>query len=129
MSQEQFVEFDSQPTLESERLVLEVLLPRHAARTFALWQDERLYTFMPFEPPTELLSLEERYGKLAARHSPDGSEEWLNWFAREKSNGEYVAQIQVTIGPDSSAHLAYFTFVPHWRRGYGYEAFLFHTII
>lgn len=122
MSQEQFVEFDSQPTLESERLVLEVLLPRHAARTFALWQDERLYTFMPFEPPTELLSLEERYGKLAARHSPDGSEEWLNWFAREKSNGEYVAQIQVTIGPDSSAHLAYFTFVPHWRRGYGYEA-------
>jgi ribosomal-protein-alanine N-acetyltransferase len=46
----------------------------------------------------------------------------LNWFAREKTSGEYVAQIQVTIGSDSSAYLAYFTFVPRWRRGYAYEA-------
>jgi len=97
-------------------------VPQHADRTFALWQDERLYTFIPFDPPTDLLGLEERYRKLAARRSPDGAEEWLNWFAREKTSSEYVAQIQVTIGPDSSAYLAYFTFVPRWRCGYAYEA-------
>jgi [ribosomal protein S5]-alanine N-acetyltransferase len=122
MSWEQLVEVDSQPALDSERLVLEPLLPLHAARTLALWQDERLYTFIPFRPPTELLGLEERYRKLAARRSPDGTEEWLNWFAREKTRGEYVAQIQVTVRPDSSAHLAYFTFVSQWRRGFAYEA-------
>jgi RimJ/RimL family protein N-acetyltransferase len=108
--------------LESERLVLEPLIPEHAARTFALWQDERLYTFIPFEPPTDLLALQERYQKLAARRSPEGTEEWLNWFAREKSGGEYVAMIQVTLRPATSAYLAYFTFAPQWRRGYAYEA-------
>ncbi len=122
MSQEHLVELDSQPALQSERLVLEPLLPQHAARTFALWQDQRLYTFIPIEPPTELLGLEERYRKLSTRRSPDGTEEWLNWFAREKRSGEYVAQIQITLRPDSSAYLACFTFVPHWRRGYAHEA-------
>jgi RimJ/RimL family protein N-acetyltransferase len=108
--------------LESERLALEPLLPEHAARTFALWQDERLYTFIPFEPPTDLVALEARYRTLAGRRSPEGAEEWLNWFAREKSNGDYVALIQVTIRPDSSAYLAYITFAAQWRRGYGCEA-------
>jgi RimJ/RimL family protein N-acetyltransferase len=108
--------------LESERLVLEPQLPEHAARTFALWQDERLYTFIPVEPPTDLLALEERFRKLAARRSPDGTEEWLNWLAREKSSGEYVAMIQITIRADSSAYLAYVTFASRWRRGYAYEA-------
>jgi RimJ/RimL family protein N-acetyltransferase len=108
--------------LESERLVLEPLLPEHAARTFALWREERLYTFIPFEPPTDVVALEERFRKLAVRRSPDGTEEWLNWLAQEKSSGEYVAMIQITIRPDSSAYLAYITFVPQWRRGYGYEA-------
>jgi RimJ/RimL family protein N-acetyltransferase len=108
--------------LESERLVLEPLLPEHAGRTFALWQDEQLYTFIPFEPPNDLPALEERFRKLAARHSPEGTEGWLNWFAQEKSSGEYVAMIQITIRADSSAYLAYVTFVPQWRRGYAYEA-------
>lgn len=122
MSQGPLVEGDSEAALESERLVLEPLLPHHAAGTFALWQDDRLYTFTPVKPPTELHSLEERYRILATRGSPDGTEMWLNWFAREKASGEYVAQIQATIGQDSSARLGYFTFVPHWRRGYAYEA-------
>jgi ribosomal-protein-alanine N-acetyltransferase len=87
-----------------------------------LWRDERLYTFIPFEPPADVRTLEERYRLLAGRRSPDGTEEWLNWFARDKSGGEYVAMIQLTIRPHSSAYLAYFTFAAQWRRGYAYEA-------
>src|SRR5215471_16703770 len=121
MSEAQLVEADSQPALESERLVLEPLLPEHAARTFAQWQDERLYAFIPFEPPTDLRALEERYRTLT-RGSPEGTEEWLNWFARERASGEYVAMIQVTVRADSSAYLAYITFAAQWRRGYAYEA-------
>jgi RimJ/RimL family protein N-acetyltransferase len=121
MSHAPLIKVDPEAALESERLVLEPLLPHHAARTFALWQDERLYTFTPVKPPTELDSLEARYRKLATRRSPDGTEAWLNWFAREKVSGEYVAHIQVTVGPDLSARLGYFTFAPHWRRGYAYE--------
>jgi RimJ/RimL family protein N-acetyltransferase len=116
------VEGDPEPVLESERLILEPLLPEHAAQTFALWQDERLYTFIPFEPPTDLLVVEERYRELARRRSPAGDEEWLNWFAQEKASGERVALVQVTVRADSSAYLAYFTFAPYWRRGYAYEA-------
>jgi RimJ/RimL family protein N-acetyltransferase len=108
--------------LESERLVLEPLLPEHAARTLALWQDERLYTFIPFEAPTDLLSLEERFRKLAVRRAPSGTEEWLNWLAHEKSSGEYVAMVQVTVRANSSAYLAYITFARQWRRGFAYEA-------
>ena len=122
MSRPLLIEADSQPTLESERLILEPLQPEHAAQIFALLRDERLYTFIPLEPPTDLLSLEERYRKLAGRLSPEGDEEWLNWFALEKSSGEYVAMLQVTIRPDSSAYLAYITFASQWRRGYAYEA-------
>ena len=122
MNEERFIEADSQLILESKRLVLEPLLQEHAARTFALWQDERLYTYIPFEPPTGLHALEERYRKLAVRRSPEGTEEWLNWFGREKSSGEYIVQVQVTIRPDSSAYLAYITFTSQWRRGYAYEA-------
>src|SRR5262252_6078672 len=110
MSEGRRLEADSQPALASERLVLEPMLPEHAARTFALWQDERLYTFIPFELPTDLLALEKRYRTLAGRRSPEGTEEWLNWFAHEKTSGEYVAMIQVTIRPGSSAYLAYITF-------------------
>ena len=69
-----------------------------------------------------MLALEQRYRKQIDRRSPDGAEVWFNWFAKERSSGEYVALIQITIRADSSAYLAYFTFVPHWRRGYAYEA-------
>jgi hypothetical protein len=88
MSQARLGEVDSEAALESERLALEPLLPHHAARTFALWQDDRLYTFTPVESPTELRSLEARYRELATRRSPDGTEAWLNWLARERVSGE-----------------------------------------
>lgn len=107
--------------MQSERLVLEPLLPHHAARTLALWQEESLYTFIPFGPPADLPALEERYRKLSTRRSRDGIEKGFNWFALEKSSCEYVAMIQVTIRSDSSAYLAYITFAPHQRRGYAYE--------
>jgi len=110
------------PSLESARLVLEPLMPHHAARTFELWQDHRLYTFIPFEPPKDIASLEHRYRMLAARRSPDGTEEWFNWFARNKEDDTYVALIQVTIRSDLSAYLAYFTFAPYWRLGFAHEA-------
>jgi len=111
-----------QPQLQTERLVLEPLVPEHAARTFDLWQDDRLYELIPIEPPADVRSLEERYRMLAARRSPDGAEEWLNWMARTKSGGAYVGLIQATVRADSSGYLAYFTFARHWRLGFAFEA-------
>jgi len=111
-----------QPQLQTERLLLEPLVPEHAARTFDLWQDERLYEFIPIEPPTDVKSLEDRYRTLATRRSPDGAEEWLNWMARTKADGAYVGLVQATVRSDSSGYLAYFTFAPHWRFGFAFEA-------
>ncbi|HVR37902.1 MAG TPA: GNAT family N-acetyltransferase [Thermoanaerobaculia bacterium] len=100
---------------------MEPLAERHAALTFDCWQDERLYAFIPFDPPGKLGTLEKRYRELSTRRSPDGSEEWLNWFLKKKSDDEYVGLVQATIRRDSSADLAYFTFAAHWRNGFAHE--------
>lgn len=112
---------DRNPPLSSERLALEPLMPHHAAATFPHWGDERLYRFIDVVPPSSAEDLERRYGLLTSRRSPDGAEEWLNWFARTAA-GEIVTLVQVTIRPDGSAYLAYMTFVEFWSRGYTSEA-------
>jgi len=110
-----------QPALRSRRLKLEPLTERHAALTFHCWQDERLYAFIPFDQPDNLGTLEKQYRELSTRRSPDGSEEWLNWFLKKKADGDYVGLVQATIHRDSSAYLAYFTFAAHWRSGFAHE--------
>ncbi len=66
-------------TLETERLLLEPLLPEHATLLFEGVADERLYRFIPSNPPGSVEALETRYRKLSSRRSPDGSEAWLNF--------------------------------------------------
>lgn len=61
------------PVLETSRLRLEPLVPAHADETFGPLGDERLYRFIPGDPPADLAALETRYALLSARRSPDGT--------------------------------------------------------
>ncbi len=108
-------------TLETPRLLLEPLVVAHAATVYCGLRDERLYTFIPRQPPASVDSLEGRYRRLASRLSPDGREAWLNWIARQRSDGAPVGMFEATVSPDRAATLAYVIFVPYQRRGYARE--------
>lgn len=108
-------------SLETPRLVLEPLTGGHAPALFAGLGDDRLYRFIPQEPPVSLPWLAERYRRLEVRRSPDGSETWLNWAMRRRAGPGYVGLLEATVFADRTALIAYTVVVPHQRRGYARE--------
>ena len=118
-------------TLETERLLLEPLLPEHATLLLEGLADERLYRFIPTDAPETAEALERRYRKLSSRRSPDGSEVWLNFAMRLREGttpedaavrqATYVGTLEATVFPNRSAYIAYTVFVPFWRQGYARE--------
>lgn len=107
-------------TLETPRLLLEPLVVSHAAAIYEQLLDQRLYQFIPTDPPTSLQVLETRYRALSSRLSPDKQEAWLNWVVRLR-NGDYVGTLEATVYPNHSAAIAYLIFPPFWRQGYAKE--------
>lgn len=107
--------------LETRRLLLEPLTVAHAAGLYELLLDRRLYDFVPQDPPATRQALEDRYRRLSARRSPDGSEAWLNWAVRERATGGYVGTLEATVNGDRTAAIAYAVFVPYQRRGFAAE--------
>ena len=107
--------------LVTARLVLEPLVVAHARALYPLLCDDRLYTYIPQEPPTSVDSLAERYRRLELRRSPDGQRVWLNWAARRREGSSYAGVFQATIEPDGEAFLAYMIFPAQQRQGYARE--------
>jgi [ribosomal protein S5]-alanine N-acetyltransferase len=108
--------------LETPRLLLEPILPAHAPVLYESMQEERLYRFIPQDPPETLEALTDRYDFLSARRSPDGREAWLNWAVRERDSGDYAGTLETTVYPEATAIIAYMVFVPFQRRGFAAEA-------
>jgi [ribosomal protein S5]-alanine N-acetyltransferase len=108
--------------LKTPRLLLEPMRLDHAAVLYQPLQDRRLYRFIPQDPPASLRALEDRYGFLSARRSPDGREAWLNWAVRVLGSGDYAGTIEATVHENLEATIAYTVFVPYQRRGIAAEA-------
>ncbi|HEX6709565.1 MAG TPA: GNAT family protein [Rubrobacter sp.] len=108
--------------LETPRLWIEPLIPAHAARLYESLRDERLYEFIPQNPPASSQILEERYLGLSSRRSPDKREAWLNWALRARRSGDYVGVLEATVHQNLTAAIAYMVFVPFQRRGFATEA-------
>jgi RimJ/RimL family protein N-acetyltransferase len=111
---------DSERVLKAERLQLEPLVAAHSRELFEPLRDTRLYRYYAGQPPESVEELQVRFALLAKRHSPDGTEKWLNWVVRLR-DGAVVGRVQATIRSDH-ALIGYDIFVPHWRKGYGKEA-------
>jgi [ribosomal protein S5]-alanine N-acetyltransferase len=109
-------------TFETPRLCLEPLVEEHARELHELLTDDRMYTFIPQDPPQSMEALADRYRFLEARQSPAGTEHWLNWALRLKATGRLVGAVQATIGSNRAAQLAYEVGVPYWRQGLASEA-------
>ena len=112
---------EPEAVLETERLCLEPLLRSHAAILFPLLQDERIYRYIPQDPPISVAALEERYHRLESRLSPTGDEAWLNWAVRLKASAVYTGRVEASV-THGTAQLAY-EFCPRfWGQGYATEA-------
>lgn len=108
--------------IETARLRLEPLVRQHAALLFPHLQDERIYQFIPQDPPPSVEALELRYGRLEERSSPDGQEAWLNWAVRLRTEPHYIGRLEATVGRNRTALIAYELAPAFWGRGYATEA-------
>jgi RimJ/RimL family protein N-acetyltransferase len=106
--------------IRSERLLLSQLQPHHANELFPLLDDDSLHTFIGGTP----LALEElrgRYEALASRHSPDGTETWLNWIVCKIPDRTALGLLEATVAR-RSAFIAW-VIGSRWQgRGYATEA-------
>ncbi len=112
------------PPLEGERLGLEPLRVDDAEEMAPLLDDAAIHAFTGGRPAT-LGELRERYARQVAGHSPDGSQRWLNWIVRRRSDGQAVGFVQATVGEQDgllSAEVAWVIAPPYQRRGYAREA-------
>jgi RimJ/RimL family protein N-acetyltransferase len=113
---------EGENNLETDRLILEPLRRRHARHLFPALSDTRIYTFIPQDPPTSLLDLENRYQQLENRRSPAGDEAWLNWAIRLKQPHKYIGTVQATVRQDHSSLLAYELSTDFQGNGYATES-------
>jgi RimJ/RimL family protein N-acetyltransferase len=105
----------------TERLVIEPLTRAHAAELFEVLNDPGLHRFIG-GAPLPLPALEERYGWLESRRSPDGTAVWCNWVLRERASGVPLGTLQATLpsgGPAAGpAEIAWV--IGRTGQGHGY---------
>lgn len=107
--------------LATDRLVLEPLGPEHAKVLYDAVCDERIYRFIPQEPPSSVQALQKLYTDWSSRRSPDKSEAWLNWAMRLQESRTYVGTLQATVRKDRTSLIAYSVFPDHWKQGFAVE--------
>jgi [ribosomal protein S5]-alanine N-acetyltransferase len=110
------------PSLETSRLHLEPIKREHADELYALISDERLYRFIPQDPPASPDALRERYEFLEPGVSPGGDELWPKWILRSKSAGHCLGRVEATVQADGVALLAYEIIPTEWQKGLATEA-------
>ncbi|CAG1009995.1 hypothetical protein BURK1_03728 [Burkholderiales bacterium] len=107
------------PLLPTARLVLEPLVPGHAAEAFVAFADADLYAFMVGEPPASVDALRDEFARLAAG-CPRPDERWVNWLARRRDDASLVGWHQATVA-GARADIAWVTFAGSTRRGHARE--------
>ncbi len=58
--------------IETERLRREPVTASHASAMFEVLADERIYRYLPSDPPESVEALRKRYEFLSSGRSPDG---------------------------------------------------------
>jgi RimJ/RimL family protein N-acetyltransferase len=91
--------------LETPRLSLEPLEPRHATEMVPILAAPELYTFTGGEPPTDD-ALQARYQRQSVGQSPIGDAGWLNWVIRLKETGAVIGYVQATLTVDDDGFVA-----------------------
>jgi len=107
--------------LTTRRLALEPLRPEHARELAPVLDDPALHTFTGGEPASEA-ELYARYVRQAEGRSPDGTQGWLNWVARDRATHAPVGTVQATMSDRRSAELAWVMATSRQGEGLATEA-------
>ena len=91
--------------LITRRLVLEPLHPDHARELAGVLADPGLHAFTGGEPTSET-QLHARHTRQAAGQSPDGTQGWLNWVARDRETEAPIGTVQATISDGDDGRCA-----------------------
>jgi [ribosomal protein S5]-alanine N-acetyltransferase len=105
----------------TKRLRLEPQLATHASAMMHVLGDPRTHEFIPTEPPQDEATLRERFRKLESRHSPDGTEYWLNWVVFLEDQAVGTVQASATT-KTKNVDIAYVFHPDYWGNGYAIEA-------
>ena len=112
---------DPNPPLSTPRLQLEPQVAGHAEAMLEVLADPRVHTYIPTDPPTDLIAFRARYERLESRHSQDGQELWLNWTVF--SGLQVIGTVQATVNLiERVADVAYVFGSSSWGHGYAIEA-------
>jgi RimJ/RimL family protein N-acetyltransferase len=110
--------------LDTSRLSLEPLEPRHATEMVPVLAAPELYTFTGGEPPTDS-NLHARYQRQSVGHSPTDDAGWLNWIIRAKETGAAIGYVQATLTVDDNvlvADIAWLVTPSEQNQGFATEA-------
>jgi [ribosomal protein S5]-alanine N-acetyltransferase len=110
-------------TLVTPALTLEPLTVAHADEMFAVLSDTQIYPYIDQAAPESTAHLRSVYTRLEARHSPDGTERWLNWALRlNNSSAALIGVVQATVFHDHRSWVAYVLNSAYWGQGYASQA-------
>lgn len=107
--------------LRTARLDLDPIMAYHAEELFGVLADERLHAYTGDAPPEDVEVLRRRFTYWERRWSPDGSELWLNWALRERSEAAFIGHLQAGVGV-TYADVAWKVGMAWQGRGYATEA-------
>ncbi len=99
-------------------LSFESLHSTHAEPLFPALSDQRLYAYIPEDPPSSVEDLAAKFSRLE-RGPASADEQWYNWVML--AGPESVGTLQVTVQPDGVALIAFVVFVEHQGKGYAAE--------
>lgn len=120
LGREEVNEGKAMRTLQTAHLTLEPQSAAHADEMFVVLSDPAIYEHENSPPPSAEW-LRERFERLEARSSADGSQQWLNWVLRLHTQ-ELIGYVQATAYPDHRAAIAYELGSRRWGRGLAHEA-------
>lgn len=102
---------------------LEPLNKYHAEELFSVLKDEKIYTYIPENPPESTGELSEKFERLAEGAPIHLSQIWLNFAIYNKNLNEYIGTVQATIySKDLKASIAYVLPSKYWGKGYAQQA-------
>lgn len=107
--------------LYGDGFTLEPIRATHAKGLFPVLSEPGLYQFIEYPPPKTEEDLAQRFKRGEAGGSADGSEVWLNWAIRLRSQ-ELVGHVQATIMQGDMSWIAYMVSERHWGKGLGRAA-------
>jgi len=104
------------------QFIIEKLTEAHADLLFGAYQDNRIYTYIPGQPPPSLKALRREFKEFEEGAPPDSNEVWLNWVINRVADQQILGTLQATLTADDQLWIGYTIAPMYWGNGVASEA-------